>query len=131
MFLCCGWQTKEFSSRVSLRRMLFLSAKAGMSQKILPSANNASSLFVSPFSKSFLSLFLFLNLFLASASSYRNFSCSVCGDRRLTGAAFPVFESHATNMKLAVRTTESAAPESSARKQSYQATHGHLKANKS
>lgn len=109
MFLCCGWHIKAFSRLVSFRRMLFRSAKAGMSQKILPSANRARSLFFSPFSKSLFSppLFVFLKLLLASACSNRSFSWAFSGESRFTGAAFPVFESRATNMKLAVSATES------------------------
>ena len=79
MFLCCGWQIKELSRQVSLIRMLSLSANAGISQKILPSANNALSLSESSFSKPFLrsALFFFLSLFLSSASSQSIFSvCS-------------------------------------------------------
>ena len=102
MFLCCGWQMRAFSRRVSLRRMLSLSANAGMSHKIRPSANNALSLSVTCLSISpFSSLFFFLILFLSSASFHSTFSLSVSGEIWFTRADFPVFESRATNVKFA------------------------------
>ena len=62
-------------------KMLSLSANAGISQKIRPSANNALSLSESSFSKPFLrsAVFFFLSLFLSSASSQSIFSCSLSG----------------------------------------------------
>lgn len=89
--------------------MLSRSASAGMSQKTRPSANKALSLSVSWFSVSVLcsALFFFLILFLLSASSQSNFSFSVSGDIWLTGADFPDLESRATNVKFAIRATDS------------------------
>lgn len=109
MFLCCGWHISEFWRQVSLMRILSRAAKAGISQKIRPSASISSSLFISPsLIPFFCSCFLFfLNLFLSSASFQTSFSFSVSGVIWLINADFPVSESRATNVKLAVRATAS------------------------
>lgn len=124
---------REFSRWVSLIRMLSLSARAGMSQKMRPSASRAFSLSSSPWktwppcSNCFLcsSLFFFLSLSLLSPSSSSFRSSSVCGARRFTGADFPVFESRATKVKLAVNAIESESSSVSAREGRLRATlHG-------